>query len=198
MGELGVVVLSASTLSVFWVPRGVGSNSSFSDIVSPMSRAPTNPRLGYASSLTRRMGLRRRGVVMGPPSGRAGWAVEVDMMTLPAVSTTGDECARVISGAERELLEEWERRWLREKGERLRGRNGSVASDGRGLEEGGVEVSVLRRGVEGRTTTRSVCSGWIGRGSFVDMAIGEIMGGGGEAARGDICAEMPTATAAVE
>lgn len=133
---------------------------------------------------------------MGAYSGLVGWDGGVDKMTRPAVSTTGEECARVMGGAESELLDECERRWLRENGERLRGCSGSVASGGRGLAEGGVEVSVLRRGVEGRR--RSVVSGRVDGGSLVDVVIGEIIGSGGEAARGGIVEVKSTAAAAVE
>ena len=47
---------------------------------------------------------------MGVLSGLFWGIWGVGIMTRPAVETTGEECARVISGAERELLEEWERR----------------------------------------------------------------------------------------
>lgn len=42
------------------------------------------------------------------------------------LSGTGEECARAISGAERELLDDRERTWVLVKGERLRGYDGKV------------------------------------------------------------------------
>ena len=67
---------------------------------------------------------------------------------------------------------------------------------GRGLEVLGVETSVLRRGVKGRS--RSADSGRVGSGSFVEVVVGMITGRGGEAARGGMAAEMSTATAVIE
>ena len=43
----------------------------------------------------------------------------------PKVSTTGEEWALVIGGADSELAELRVRRWLREYGDRLRGRVGN-------------------------------------------------------------------------
>ena len=66
---------------------------------------------------------------------------------------TGDECARVICGAVRELLpEDLDLRWPLAKGERVRGRSGS--EDMERFENGdgvlGVSGAVDLRGVYGR------------------------------------------------
>ncbi len=84
---------------------GVSSNSWFSDMVSQMSEYP--PKLGYVSSIGRLSGLTRR---PGGPSGLAGRPVMGDMSTLLVVSIIGEECALVIGGADRGLVEDRERR----------------------------------------------------------------------------------------
>ena len=75
-------------------------------MVSPMSRCPV--KLEYCSSDGLSNGLRRR---EGGPSGLDGLGF-VDMKMCPDVSITGEECARVIGGAERELADECVRRWV--------------------------------------------------------------------------------------
>ena len=75
----------------------------------------------------------------------------------PNVSTTGEEWALVIGGADSELAELRVRRWLREYGDRLRGREGNelnlklLYGDCVLDEEGSVD----RRGVEGRAVVLS-------------------------------------------
>ena len=66
------------------------------------------------------------------------------------VSGTGDECARVICGALRELLlEDLDLRWPLAKGERVRGRIGKEDTDKfeKRDEAVGVSGAVARRGV---------------------------------------------------
>ena len=137
------------------------------------------------------MGLRRRGV--GGPSGGIG-RVWVDMSTRPAVSTTGDECARVMGGAVSALVDdECERRWLREKGDRLRGWRGRESGEVRGDEKLGPAGSVLRREVEGRRA--EVSSGSVGSRSLISSVVGEPMVKRGSAARGVIDVLLTTAAA---
>lgn len=84
---------------------GVSSNSWFSDMVSQISECPL--KLGYVSSIGRLSGLVRR---PGGPSGLEGRPPPGDMSTLPVVSIVGEECALVIGGAARELVDDRERR----------------------------------------------------------------------------------------
>ena len=73
------------------------------------------------------------------------------MIIRPPVSTTGIECALIIAGGVRLPTEERDLRWLREKGDRLRGRdmlgvlNGKLGERDEDEDVGSVE----RRGVIG-------------------------------------------------
>jgi len=94
------------------VARGVRSSSEFSDMVWSMSS--WLPKLENVSSVGLRIGLRCRRE--GAPKGLDGRG--------ESVLGTGEECARIICGAEREEEEDRERAWPLAKGERVRGRRG--------------------------------------------------------------------------
>lgn len=96
-GELGTLATSA-------VFRGVRSSSEFSEMVSPISTWP--PKLRYGSSDDLLKGLRRR---PGGPRGLEG-LIEVGVRVWPAVSGHGEECARVICGADSEPADDFDLR----------------------------------------------------------------------------------------
>ena len=86
----------------------MSSSSEFSEMVSPISRCPV--KLEYVSSDGLSNGLRRR---TGVPNGLVGLGFAKIGAELEE-STIGDECARIIGRAERELADERVRRWLLE------------------------------------------------------------------------------------
>ena len=108
-------------------------------MVSPISRFPL--KLEKVSSKGRLSGLCRR------PDARRGLGGLA--VTCPEVSTIGEECALVIGGADSELRDERERRWLLEYGDRFRGRKGKEVSLFKGgvvAVDGEYDGSVNRRG----------------------------------------------------
>ena len=122
------------------VALGVKSNSEFSEIVWSMSNWLL--KLENDSSDCLLMGLRCR---RGGPRGLAGRC----MVGRHVVVGTGDECARAICGAPREVLpEDLDRRWPLARGERGRGLSGR--EDVERFEKGdgarGVSGAVARRG----------------------------------------------------
>lgn len=131
----------AGTESKSIVARGVRSNSEFSEMVWSMSNWLL--KLENDSSDCLLMGLRCRGE---GPRGLDGRCTTGRVVVLG----TGDECARVISGALREALpEDLDLRWPLAKGERVRGRNGKEDTERVEKGDGAVDVSgaVARRGV---------------------------------------------------
>lgn len=111
----------AGTESKSVVARGVRSSSEFSEMVWSMSSWLL--KLEYDSSDCFLIGLRCR---REGPRGLDGRC----MIGRAAVLGTGDECARVICGALRELLpEDLDLRWPLAKGDRVRGRSGAERLD---------------------------------------------------------------------
>lgn len=143
------------TISDSVVGRGVRSSSEFSEMVSPISTWP--PKLRYGSSDDLLKGLRRR---PGGPSGLEGRA-DAAMKARPAESGVGEECARVICGAAKELADDLDLRWVFLKGELLRGRKAKVGVTGFEKVDKAFKVgdsgAVTRRGISGRES--SSCSG---------------------------------------
>jgi len=132
------------------------------------------PKLENVSSVAFRIGLR---CLSGGPKGLEGRVIR----GLPVVFGTGEECARVIWGAEREEEDDRERAWPLAKGDRVRGRIGGVAERlAKGDGARGEFEAVARGGVSGRKPVRSVGRGGRalrGASSTSRVGGGSIMGG---------------------
>ena len=111
MDDTGDEIPSTSTFCL-----GVRSSSWFSEIVSPISTWP--PKLRYGSSNDLLRGLRLR---PGGPSGLEGLTA-VAIIGRPPESEFGNERVLVICGADKEMVEDLDRRWDFLKGEVVRGR----------------------------------------------------------------------------
>jgi len=135
---------------------GVSSNSASSEMShtlgepskepSEAGRMPEPMRSWEAAARSR--GLRVRLGDRSGDEGRLSGSGEGDSMGCAGCMMVGSECARIMGGAVLGELEPlWERRWEREKGERVR-------DGGRYMADTSDEGSVWERGVVGRRDER--------------------------------------------
>jgi hypothetical protein len=140
------------------VGLGLVSSSACSAIVSE-TLSEREPRFGNAGSSN----VFRRGLCRLPdgPRGLDGLPGLLAKTCRPLESSPGEECARVMRGAPRDAADR-ERRWVRENGERFRGRVGSVEENGKAIVVSSSCPSALRRVVLVPLDSLSESSGGLG------------------------------------